>query len=73
MPYEGTEEATPERVRAYLRAQYTDTDGSPLSDARLTELLTEHATHMRRAGELGSFAYWAGDKIAAVAGLPGSL
>lgn len=42
MTYRGQENATRDGVRRYLRENYSESDGTALSDARLTELLTDH-------------------------------
>ena len=68
-PYPGGENATRDRIRRYLKANYTNADGSVLSDARLTELLTEHDTIVERGRSTGSFIYYIGDQIAEAAGL----
>ncbi|MEU1811037.1 hypothetical protein [Micromonospora aurantiaca (nom. illeg.)] len=69
MPYLGQENATPDRVRRFLTENYTEPDGAPLSDARLTELLTDHHGIVERGIRLLSYAYYVGDKIAEAAGL----
>jgi hypothetical protein len=67
--YQGQEGATPDRVRRYLKENYTDPDGTPLSDARLTELLTDHHGTVQRGVDLLSNADYVGDAIADAAGL----
>ena len=69
MTYHGQENATHDLVRRYLKENYSDPDGTPLSDARLTELLTDHAGIVERGVEQLSHAYYVGDKIAEAAGL----
>jgi hypothetical protein len=69
MTYPGQENATRDRVRRYLKENYRDPDGTPLSDARLTELLTDHASIVERGIEQLSYAYHVGDKVAEAAGL----
>lgn len=69
MTYQGQEDATPDRVRRYLKENYTDPDGTPLSDARLTELLTDHHDTLQRGVDQLSHAYYVGDAIAEAAGL----
>jgi hypothetical protein len=65
--YQGQEDATPDRVRRYLKENYTDPDG-PLSDARITELLTDHHDTLQRGIDQLSHAYYVGDAIADAAG-----
>jgi hypothetical protein len=69
MTYHGQDNATPDRVRRYLKENYSDPDGTPLSDARLTELLTDHASIVERGIDHLSYAYYVGDQIAEAAGL----
>jgi hypothetical protein len=69
MTYHGQENATRDRVRRYLKENYRDPDGTQLSDARLTELLTDHAGIVERGVEQLSYAYYVGDKVAEAAGL----
>lgn len=69
MSYNGNEEATRERVRRYLKANYVDTDDTPLSDARLTELLAEHHETLTRGIGYRSHASYVGDQIAEAVGL----
>ena len=69
MSYQGQENATRDRVRRYLKENYRDPDGTSLSDARLTELLTDHASIVERGIEQLSYAYHVGDKVAEAAGL----
>jgi len=67
--YQGNEDATHDRVRRYLKENYTDPDGTPLSDARLTELLTDHHDTLQRGIDQLSHAHYVGDAIAESAGL----
>lgn len=69
MSYQGNEDATRDRVRRYLKENYTDTDGAALSDARLTELLTDHAEVLSTGISHLSHAAYVGDQIATAAGL----
>ncbi len=69
MSYQGQENATRDRVRRYLKENYHDPDGTALSDARLTELLTDHASILQRGIDQLSHAYFVGDQIAEAAGL----
>jgi hypothetical protein len=69
MTYCGQENATRDRVRRYLKANYSETDGTPLSDARLTELLTDHDGIVQQGIDMLSHAYYVGDQIAETAGL----
>ncbi len=69
MTYPGQENATRDRVCRYLKENYSDPDGTPLSDARLTELLTDHASIVERGVEQLSYAYYVGDQVAEAAGL----
>jgi hypothetical protein len=69
MSYQGQEDATRDRVRRYLKENYSDPDGTPLSDARLTELLTDHTTMVEFGVDLLSHAYYVGDQIAEAGGL----
>lgn len=48
MSYDGSEDATRDRVRRYLKENYVDTDDTPLSDARLTQLLADHHETLTR-------------------------
>lgn len=69
MTYEGDENATPELVRRYLRENYADADGSPLSEAQLTKLLVDHRRSVERGVAMLSHASYVGDQIAEAAGL----
>jgi hypothetical protein len=69
MTYQGQEDATRDRVRRYLTENYSDPDGTPLSAARLTELLTDHSSVVELGIDQLSHAYYVGDKIAEAAGL----
>jgi hypothetical protein len=69
MTYQGQQNATRDRVRRYLKENYHDPHGTPLSDARLTELLTEHASILQRGVDQLSHAHYVGDQIAEAAGL----
>jgi len=69
MSYQGQENATRDRVRRYLKENYRDPDGTALSDARLTELLTDHASILQRGIDQLSHASFVGDQIAEAAGL----
>jgi hypothetical protein len=69
MTYRGLENATRERVRRYLKENYREPDGSALSDARLTELLTDYASIVDRGVEMLSYANYVGDRVAEAAGL----
>ena len=69
MSYQGQENATRDRVRRYLKENYRDPDGTALSDARLTELLTDHASILQRGIDRLSHASFVGDQIAEAAGL----
>jgi hypothetical protein len=69
MSYEGTEDATRERVRRYLKENYADTDATPLSAARLTELLADHEDTLTHGIEFLSHARFVGDQIAEAVGL----
>jgi hypothetical protein len=69
MTYHGQENATQDLVRRYLKENYRDPDGTPLSDARLTELLADHASIVERGVQQLSYAYYVGDKVAEAAGL----
>jgi hypothetical protein len=69
MSYQGQENATRDRVRRYVKENYRDPDGTALSDARLTELLTDHASILQRGIDHLSHAYFVGDQIAETAGL----
>ena len=69
MSYEGTEDATRERVRRYLKENYVDTDDTPLSEARLTELLADHHETLTQGIEYLSHARYVGDQIAEAVGL----
>ena len=69
MSYQGQENATRDRVRRYLKEHYRDPDGTALSDARLTELLTDHASILQRGIDQLSHASFVGDQIAETAGL----
>jgi hypothetical protein len=68
MTYQGQEDATRDRVRRYLEENYSDPDGTPLSAARLTELLTDHSSIVELGIDHLSYAYHVGDKIAEAAG-----
>jgi hypothetical protein len=67
--YHGPEQATPQRVRHYLKDNYVDPDGTPLSQARLTELLTDHDPTVQTGIMCLSYAYYVGDQIAEAADL----
>jgi len=69
MSYQGQENATRDRVRRYLKENYRDPDGTALSDARLTELLTDHASILQHGIDQLSHASFVGDQIAEAAGL----
>ena len=69
MSYQGQENATRDRVRRYLKENYRDPHGTALSDARLTELLTDHASILQRGIDQLSHASFVGDQIAETAGL----
>jgi hypothetical protein len=69
MTYQGQEDATRDRVRRYLKENYSDSDGTPLSPARLTELLTDHSSVVELGIDHLSHAYYVGDQIAEAAGL----
>ncbi len=69
MTYQGQEDATRDRVRRYLKENYSDPDGTPLSDARLTELLTDDSSIVEFGIDHLSHAYYVGDQIAEAAGL----
>ena len=69
MSYDGNEDATRERVRRYLKENYVDTDDTPLSDARLTELLADHNETLTQGIEYLSHASYVGDQIAEAVGL----
>jgi hypothetical protein len=69
MTYQGQEDATRDRVRRYLKENYSDPDGTPLSAARLTELLTDHSSVVELGIDHLSHAYYVGDQIAEAAGL----
>jgi len=69
MTYQGQEDATRDRVRRYLKENYSDPDGTPLSDARLTELLTNHGSIVEVGIDHLSHAYYVGDQIAEAGGL----
>ena len=67
--YHGGEDASHDRVRRYLKANYTDADGTRLSDARLTELLTDHSAIVDRGLADRASAFYVGDQLAEAAGL----
>jgi hypothetical protein len=67
--YEGREEATRDRVRRYLKENYADRDGYPLSEARLTELLTDHGDTLTDGERHLSYTYYVGDQVAEAARL----
>jgi hypothetical protein len=67
--YPGGEDANRDRVRRYLKATYTEVDGTVLSDARLTELLTDQHGIVERGLADRASAYYVGDQIAEAAGL----
>jgi hypothetical protein len=69
MAYKGNENATRDRVRRYLKENYVDTDDTPLSDARLTELLADHDQTLTQGIEVLSHACYVGDQIAEAVGL----
>ncbi len=69
MTYQGQENATRDRVRRYLKENYRDPDDTALSDARLTELLTDHASFLQRGIDQLSYACFVGDQVAEAAGL----
>jgi hypothetical protein len=69
MTYQGQEDATRDRVRRYLKENYSDPDGTPLSAARLTELLTDHSSVVELGIDHLSHAYYVGDQVAEAAGL----
>jgi hypothetical protein len=69
MTYQGQEDATRDRVRRYLEENYSDPDGTPLSAARLTELLTDHNSIVELGIDHLSYANHVDDKIAEAAGL----
>ncbi len=69
MTYQGQEDATRDRVRRYLKENYSDPDGARLSAARLTELPTDHSSIVELGIDHLSYAYHVGDKIAEAAGL----
>jgi len=69
MTYQGQENATRDRVRRYLKESYRDPDGTALSDARLTELLTDHGGILQRGIDQLSHASFVGDQIAEAASL----
>jgi hypothetical protein len=69
MSYDGNEDATRDRVRRYLKENYVDTDATPLSDARVTELLADHHETVTRGIEYLSHACYLGDQIAEAVGL----
>ncbi|GAA3751230.1 hypothetical protein [Micromonospora maritima] len=66
--YDGQEDATVDRVARYLRDNYGPNDAQ-LTEEQLLDLVAAHASTIRQAIEMGSFAYYAGDEIADAAGL----
>ncbi|MEU1761260.1 hypothetical protein [Micromonospora sp. NPDC005652] len=62
--YAGQENATVDRVTRYLRENYGEADGTPLTEERLSELVVKHVSTIRKAIEFASFAYYPGDQIA---------
>lgn len=66
--YEGNENATRVNVRRYLASNYYE-DNEPLSEVRLTALMTEHANWIDQGIAIRSHAYYVGDRIAELSGL----